>query len=174
MPVAYTVDDNNKASIIYPDDGGSLTVDSNNSVVFSCLTSSFKLKSLSESADIVATCLGGTKFRYQNQTYDYSDFMCLHMLRSTVILTNQKCHSENNTVVRIGYPTKRYFFTLYHACFDMKNKDTLYTWFYARLPFFYHCQQRKRVRRFFQFKELHGDMNLNIKYGKYWQVSINR
>lgn len=173
MPLTYSLDDNDRGSIMYPDNKGNLTVDSNTKLVFSCLSSSFKYPALQELHDIVVTCVGGTKFRFQNQTLDYADFICLHILRSSFIVTKQRCRPGNNTVVRIGYQTKRYFFTLYKACFDMKNKNTLYTWFFARLPFFNHFQQRKRIRKFFHYKEVHDNLNINLAYGKLKQVSNN-
>lgn len=173
MPLLYSLDGNERASIVYPNHKGNLTVDSSTRVVLSCLSSKFVLPALREHRDITVTCVGGTKFRFLNHTYDYADFICLHQLRSSILVTKQKCQPRNSTVIRIGYQTRRYFFTLYKACFDMKSKDTLYTWFYARLPYFNNVQERKRIRRFFRYKELYEYLNINKAYMKFHQVSIN-
>lgn len=174
MPLVYTIDDQRQASIIYPDDNGYLQVKHKSTLVLSCTTNKFELEALNDLSEIEVTCDGDTNLLENNQIlYSYDKLTCEEMPQTSLNVTNRLCQPNGNTVIQAGFQTVHHFFTLYSVCFDKKNLNTLYTWFNVSRPFFNHHQKVDRARRFFKEAKVHGELDLNLVYGKSRQVSIS-
>lgn len=172
MPLAFKLDATGRASMIYPDKSGNLIIKEGNRFLLSCLSSHFRQTDFHNNSDIFVTCVEGKRLRYKKRIFDYIHFKCQHILISSLEVTNQKCRPNNNTVIHVGFKMAFGFYPLYSVCFDMVRKNSLYTWYNVRWPFFKHHQQRKRLRLFFQNEEVYGNLNLEEMYGKIKIVSI--
>lgn len=174
MPLLYTVDDQRRhGTLVYPDKNGNLNTEHDANIVLSCLSTNFTLDIINDINEIVVTCIGGNRLRYNKKAYYYHEFECKHVPRSTTLVTNRVCQPNNNTVIRVGFQTRNLFFPLYNVCYDMTNKNSLYTWFNLRIPFYDHHQHRPRLRFFHADEEIFNNVPIEKSYSKYKQVSIS-
>lgn len=165
MPVAFTTYRPNVASIIYPDAGGRLNVKRDGGFNLACVSGKFAADALSDSSEAFVTCVGGNSLAHNGTTYEYADFRCDAMPRSTLRVTGDTCQPPDNyTVAAVGYQTERVFLDLYKVCFDKKAKNSVYTWYDARSPYYDNHQKMSRRPPFANSRELYGKTDVNKKY----------
>lgn len=174
MPLIYTVDDQRKhGTLVYPDKEERLIIGHGVHFVMSCISSNFTLDILRDTTEILVSCMGGNRIRYNKNIYYYFEFECQFVPRSSMIITNRVCQPNNNTVIRIGFQTRNLFFPLYDVCYDLVNKNSLYTWFKLRIPFYDHHQHRPRLRFFAKDETVFKHIYIDEAYSKFKQVSVD-
>lgn len=173
MPLVYTTDSQRtQGTLVYPDQEERLIVEHGVHIVMSCISSNFTLGIINSTNEIVGTCVGGNRIRYEKNIYYYFEFECQYVPRSTMIITNRVCQPNNNTLIRIGFQTRNLFFPLYDVCYDLINKNSLYTWFKLRIPYYDHYQHRPRMRFFYRDEAVFEDILIDGAYSKFKQVSV--
>lgn len=169
MPIAFTP---LHAAVIYPDGKGRLNVKRVHSFKLSCASAKFASPALRNNSEALVTCNGGNSLVYDGRTYEYSDFRCDAMPKSELRVTGDTCQSPDNyTVAVVGFQTKRVFLNLYKVCFDKGAKNSLYTWYDARSPYYNNHQKMSTRPPFVKTKELYGKTDVNRKYTFNEQVS---
>ncbi|KAL5234659.1 hypothetical protein ACI65C_002069 [Semiaphis heraclei] len=165
MPISFTSNGKHQA-IIYPDAKGRLNVGRGRSFKLSCATSKFAAKEFQNDgfSDLLVTCVGGDVLMYQGETYRYAYFQCDNMPKSELRVTDDKCQSANYTVAVVGFRTDFAFLRLYAMCFDKSTKNSLYTWYDARSPYYDNHQKYSKRPLFNSTKELYGNTDVNKKY----------
>lgn len=165
MPISFTSNGKHQA-IIYPDAKGRLNVGRGRSFKLSCATSKFAAKEFQNDgfSDLLVTCVGGDVLMYQGETYRYAYFQCDNMPKSELRVTDDKCQSANYTVAVVGFRTDFAFLRLYAMCFDKSTKNSLYTWYDARSPYYDNHQKYSKRPSFNSTKELYGNTDVNKKY----------
>ncbi|XP_060840359.1 uncharacterized protein LOC132921380 [Rhopalosiphum padi] len=165
MPIPFT-SNGKRYAIIYPDAKGRLNVKSGRSFKLSCGTSKFASDAIRRegSADALVTCVGDDELTYRGKTYRYADFRCDGMPKSELRVTGDLCQSANYTVAAVGFQTDRAFLQLYSMCFDKSTKNSLYSWYDARAPYYDNHQKYSKRPAFINSKELYGKTDVNKKY----------
>lgn len=165
MPIPFT-SNGKRYSIIYPDAKGRLNVKSGLSFKLSCGTSKFASNAIRQNgtADALVTCVGNDLLAYRGETYQYTEFRCNDMPKSELRVTGEMCQPANYTVATVGFRTDRAFLQLYSMCFDKSTKNSLYTWYDARSPYYDNHQKYSKRPSFINSKELYGKTDVNKKY----------
>lgn len=165
MPIPFT-SNGKRYSIIYPNAKGRLDVKRGLSFKLSCATANFASSELRRngSSDALVTCAGGDVLAYRGQTYRYEDFQCDGIPKSELRVTGDLCQQANYTVAVVGFQTDRAFLRLYAMCFDKSTKNSLYTWYDAREPYYDNHQRYSKRPSFIKSKELYGNTDVNKKY----------
>lgn len=165
MPIPFT-SNGKQYAIIYPDEKGRLHAEKGRSFKLSCATAKFASSELrrDDSSDALVTCVGGDVLAYRGQTYRYAAFQCDGMPKSELRVTDEVCQPANYTVAVVGFRTDRAFLRLYGMCFDKSTKNSLYTWYDARSPYYDNHQKYSKRPSFNKTKELYGNTDVNKKY----------
>lgn len=165
MPIPFTKN-GKRYAIIYPDAKGSLNVKNGLSFKLSCSTSKFASNAIrqNDTAEALVTCVGNDLLLYRRETYRYADFRCDDMPKSELRVTGELCQPANYTVAAVGFRTDRAFLQLYSMCFDKSTKNSLYTWYDARSPYYDNHQKNSKRPSFIKSKELYGKTDVNKKY----------
>lgn len=172
MPVTFT-SNGKHSSLIYPDNKGRLNIKYRHSFKLACTKSNFSSASLrNNGGEALVTCAGGNSLVYRGRTHEYADFKCNSIPKSELMVTGDVCQPENYTVVAVGFKTKYAFLTLYKVCFDKSTKNSIYTWYDPRLPYFNNHQKMKTRPAFAKTNALYGNTDVNTKYKVGEQVNI--
>lgn len=171
MPIPFTTNGKNY-SIIYADKKGHLKVKYRHSFKLSCATAKFALAELRNNSEVLVNCAGEDLLYYGKKTYRYADFKCNAMPKSELRVTDDTCQSPNNYVVAtVGFQTKYKFLDLFKICFDKSSKNSLYTWYDSRSPYYNNHQKMSKRPFFNNTRELYGKTDVNKKYTFNEQVS---
>lgn len=171
MPIPFTTN-GRRHSIIYPDVKGHLNVGRGRGFRLSCAAGKFESADLKNTSDALVSCVGGDRLRYRGHVYKYEDFRCDAMPKSQLMVTDETCQPENYTVATVGFQTKTHFLGLYYVCFDKSTKNSLYSWYDARTPYYDNHQKDSKRPAFAKTKELYGKTDVNKKYTVSEQVCI--
>ncbi|XP_060870689.1 uncharacterized protein LOC132945082 [Metopolophium dirhodum] len=165
MPIPFT-SNGKRYAIIYPNAKGRLDVKKGRSFKLSCATAKFASSELQRNgtSDALVTCVGSDVLEYRGRTYRYEDFQCDGMPKSELRVTDDRCQPANYTVAVVGFQTDRAFLRLYGMCFDKSTKNSLYTWYDARAPYYDNHQKYSKRPAFIKSKELYGNTDVNRKY----------
>ncbi|XP_025194442.1 uncharacterized protein LOC112594053 [Melanaphis sacchari] len=165
MPIPFT-SNGKRYSIIYPDAKGRLNVKGGHSFKLSCGTAKFASDAIrkNHTADALVTCVGDDVLAYRGHTYPYAEFQCDGMPKSELRVTDELCQSGKYTVATVGFQTERAFLRLYSMCFDKSTKNSLYSWYDPRFPFYDNHQKYSKRPSFTKSKELYGTTDVNKKY----------
>ncbi|XP_015375167.1 PREDICTED: uncharacterized protein LOC107169802 [Diuraphis noxia] len=165
MPIPFMTNGKHY-SIIYPNAKGRLDVGRGRSFMLSCATSNFAASELrnGDFSDVLVTCVGGDVLMYKGHTYRYAYFQCDDMPKSELRVTDEKCQPANYTVAVVGFRTDFAFLRLYGICFDKSTKNSLYTWYDARSPYYDNHQIYSKRPSFSKSRELYGNTDVNKKY----------
>lgn len=170
MPVPFKRDGLYRHSIIYPDRRGQLHVKYLHGIKLSCTTAKFASTDLKNHTEALVICAGDNLLWYRGQKYEYEDFMCDAMPKSELRVTGDTCQPNNYTVVAVGFKTKSAYLDVYRVCFDNTTKNSLYSWYDSRSPY-YNVHQSMRKRPPFNATTLYGKTNVNQLYTISQQVS---
>lgn len=167
---------NNKLDILYPDLEEKLQFRRGEKFKLLCAGTRFLHVNLVERTELEVTCAGDNKLLYGGKLYDYQQLECEFMPKSSVVVTDQKCHTANHNVVKVGFQSNSGLIELYNVCFDSDTQSTLYTWYDTRNPFEEINQEFNQSLTFFAPEELYDENSLFMDemYNIEGQVSRSR
>lgn len=76
---------------------------------------------------VIAFCEGGTKFKINGVSYDYSNIECTEKMTHFVEDTGDSCFAGNTVMLRVAYRIQSQDLGAYEVCFDAENNVPLYT-----------------------------------------------
>jgi len=163
MPIPFT-SNGSRHWIMYPNKKGRLNVKFGHNFKLSCTSSGFASSRFGHDGDAPVTCAGGDLLRHNEHTYRYEEFKCITTPKSELRTTFDKCQGGKYDVVTVGFQTKHTFLSLYSVCFDRATKNSLYTWYVPRSPYYNHHQRTNVRPSFSNTRELYGITDTNRKY----------
>ncbi|KAL1505975.1 hypothetical protein ABEB36_005416 [Hypothenemus hampei] len=121
-----------ETSFLYPSGAGirNIVLNAKESVDFACPGGTLVLANTKSSSSVVtATCVSGTTFTINSQSYTWSQIQCSANPTSTVQLTGNSCEADGSEI-EIGYSvaTNRFIRTIL-ICFNTTNESPLYTYY---------------------------------------------
>ncbi|VVC35734.1 Extracellular Endonuclease, subunit A,DNA/RNA non-specific endonuclease [Cinara cedri] len=164
MPVPFRRDDLHRHSIIYPDSDGRLRVKFLHGFKMSCTTAGkFASADLSNVTEVLVVCAGDNSLWYLGREYAYADFVCNREPRSELTVTDETCQGDG-VVVAVGFQTESAYLGAYRVCFDKATKNSLYSWYDSRSPYYDQHQSMKKRPSFVASRQLYGNTNVNKLY----------
>lgn len=169
MPIIFQ-GNTTRPTIIRPDGNGHFIFKHNSQIKLSCAGSIFIAPMKFSLSEISIICVDGF-LRYRGKPYYISAFKCKDVPIASLKLSRFECnHSENNSVIEVGFQTKNTFLRSYRICFDMIYKRSFYSWYYVNSPTI-KINQIQITKPKFTETRLFDGLNLTTTYFAKNQVS---
>lgn len=167
MPVIFTY---NKtiSTVIRPDRRGKIVVSYNETFRMACVGSRFGHPTRYRS-EIMVRCLNTSFIQYKHKTVEFNKFRCTAVPKASMRETNLTCQTSDNKIFDVGFQTQTEFLIVYKICYDIVNKNALFSWYTIITPIF-HRRQRENFKPDFMRTTLHDGFDILGVYEN--QVSI--
>uniref|UniRef100_A0A2S2QHN7 DNA/RNA non-specific endonuclease/pyrophosphatase/phosphodiesterase domain-containing protein n=1 Tax=Sipha flava TaxID=143950 RepID=A0A2S2QHN7_9HEMI len=164
MPVPFkTYGDTQMPMIHYPSLKDMMLLRKDDILRLSCTKSRFSHDRIKHLDELTVRCVGYNNLEFEGHNYHFNELECESTPSADFIFVNASCHSGQYDVYAVGFTIRKGLIPVYTICFNPKTKDTLYTWYSARLPFM-RTSKEYEAKKFFQSEDLYGHMDLDTLY----------
>lgn len=121
--VLKQIEGSNEYEFDYPKQGDSLTIESDENILFACPGNGFNQNNNSV---VKVKCVEDTKFRSENNNEEepFEDYECLRLPQSTLEKTGQ-C-AMDKIAYKIGFKVEEVFVKTIDLCFDENEQSAVY------------------------------------------------
>jgi len=136
LPVPYMQYSDGSFGIIYPNRNGFLELEHGAKFYVSCTNGRFTFQDpRAGRIDKELTCHDGENVAiFNGRIYSFQNFLCTKTPNSDTLVFRLECRGPNTVVAQVGFKVQHTFLPQYGICFDMKEHNSLYTWYEARVP----------------------------------------
>lgn len=153
---------NSTPAILHPNQYGFFTIKAKDEFKLTCADTQF-VAPVAGVSEITVKCISTSYLEFENRQYQFDRFRCKHIPRPKVVITHQRCQSDEYKVTHVGFETKSAFLILYKLCFDPEKLVSTYGWYHVYSPQ-YKNRQITMVKPNYPKSQNYGKWDLDMLY----------